>query len=103
MVRWVFLGLALTLAACGDKATETTTTTVTTETTTTTTPNPVYSACLSEAQRALPGKHVSAGAALLPSNARIIPPDGLVTQDYRPNRVNVNTDSAGIVTRIWCG
>ena len=101
MVRWVFLGLALTLAACGGKKTETTTT-VTTETTETTV-NPVYSACLSEAQRALPGKHVSAGAALLPSNARIIPPDGLVTQDYQPNRVNVNTDSAGIITRIWCG
>ncbi len=102
MFRWVLPGLFLALAACGSKKTETTTT-VTTETTTTTEVNQVYSACLSDAQRALPGKHVSAGAALLPANARIVPPDGLITQDYQPNRVNVNTDSQGLITRIWCG
>lgn len=99
MIRWVLPGLVL-LAACGGEKTVTTTTTTVT---TTESEPPVYSACLSEAQKALPGRPASAAAPLLPSNARIIPPDGLVTQDYLPGRVNVNTDSAGIITRVWCG
>ncbi len=34
---------------------------------------------------------------------RIIPPETAVTEDYRPNRTNVDLDSTGIVTRVWCG
>jgi len=35
--------------------------------------------------------------------ARIIPPDSVVTQDFRPDRMNVDLDAAGVIARIWCG
>jgi hypothetical protein len=34
---------------------------------------------------------------------RIIPPGSAVTMDHRPDRLNVETDDAGIITRIYCG
>ncbi|MDQ2090896.1 I78 family peptidase inhibitor [Marimonas arenosa] len=34
---------------------------------------------------------------------RIIPPGTAVTMDYRQDRLNVETDGAGIITRIYCG
>jgi len=34
---------------------------------------------------------------------RIIPPGTAVTMDHRPDRLNVETDAAGIITRIFCG
>jgi len=34
---------------------------------------------------------------------RIIPPGLSVTMDYLPERLNVETDEAGIITRIYCG
>ncbi|RKF16318.1 hypothetical protein D6850_01810 [Roseovarius spongiae] len=34
---------------------------------------------------------------------RIIPPDSAVTMDYRADRLNVDIDEDGIVTRVWCG
>lgn len=38
---------------------------------------------------------------LLPT--RIIRPGDLVTQDYRPQRLNIHLDGAGTVTRLSCG
>ena len=37
------------------------------------------------------------------ATARIIPPNSAVTQDYRPDRQNVDLNAAGVITRIWCG
>ncbi|WP_298092232.1 I78 family peptidase inhibitor [uncultured Sphingomonas sp.] len=34
---------------------------------------------------------------------RVIGPDTMVTMDYRIDRLNVETDAAGIVTRLRCG
>ncbi len=34
---------------------------------------------------------------------RIIPPNSAVTLDHRPDRLNVDVDDNGIITRIWCG
>lgn len=34
---------------------------------------------------------------------RILPPGSIMTMDHRPDRLNVETDDAGIITRIWCG
>jgi hypothetical protein len=34
---------------------------------------------------------------------RVIRPNAIVTQDYRPNRLNVHVDDAGTVTRLSCG
>jgi len=38
---------------------------------------------------------------LLPT--RIIRPGDLVTQDYRPQRLNIHLDATGAVTRLSCG
>lgn len=34
---------------------------------------------------------------------RIIPPGTAVTMDYRSDRLNVETDEGGTITRIYCG
>lgn len=34
---------------------------------------------------------------------RILKPGDAYTQDFAPNRVNINLDEAGVITRIWCG
>ncbi|MFY9240358.1 MAG: I78 family peptidase inhibitor [Roseovarius sp.] len=34
---------------------------------------------------------------------RVIPPNSAVTMDYRPDRLNVDLDEAGQITRFWCG
>lgn len=39
----------------------------------------------------------------LPEKARVIAPDSAVTQDFRPDRVNVDVDDAGLITGIRCG
>ena len=39
----------------------------------------------------------------LPKGTRIIHPDMAVTQDYRPDRLNIHVDKAGQVERVACG
>ncbi|MEB8387177.1 I78 family peptidase inhibitor [Rhodobacteraceae bacterium KMM 6894] len=34
---------------------------------------------------------------------RIIPPNSAVTMDHRPDRLNVDLDEQGVITRLWCG
>jgi len=34
---------------------------------------------------------------------RWIEPDGLVTLDYNPERINFKLDADGVITRIYCG
>lgn len=34
---------------------------------------------------------------------RVIAPDQMVTEDYQPDRINVETDAKGKVLRITCG
>jgi len=34
---------------------------------------------------------------------RIIPPNSAVTMDHRPDRLNIDIDEDGVITRIWCG
>ena len=63
----------------------------------------VLSACLDDTQMALVGQPVAQARAILPPTARIIGPDDIFTQDYRPTRVNADYNAAGIVTRMWCG
>ena len=46
-----------------------------------------------------------AGSLELPTDrpARVVPPDAMITMDYRADRVNFETDAFGIVTAITCG
>ncbi|WP_135502226.1 I78 family peptidase inhibitor [Roseovarius aestuariivivens] len=34
---------------------------------------------------------------------RILPPDSAMTMDHRPDRLNIDKDGTGTVTRVWCG
>lgn len=65
--------------------------------------NAGQTSCLTEEQKALVGEDIDAVQAALPEKSRIIPPDTAVTQDYRADRVNVDLDEDGVVTRVWCG
>lgn len=64
---------------------------------------PEKSACLTDTQKEFVGLDVDAVQDQLPERARIIPPESAVTQDFRPDRVNVDIDEDGIVTGVWCG
>ena len=59
----------------------------------------VLEACLEESQKLLVGQPVAQARLTLPATARIIGPDDIYVQDYRPERLNAE----GIVTRLWCG
>lgn len=34
---------------------------------------------------------------------RLLPPDSMMTMDFREDRVNIEMDESGTVTRVWCG
>ena len=36
-------------------------------------------------------------------DVRILPPGSMMTMDHRPDRLNVDLDDAGVITRLWCG
>lgn len=38
----------------------------------------------------------------LPDDTRVIPPGFAVTMDYREDRLNIETDSRGVITKIGC-
>ena len=34
---------------------------------------------------------------------RVIKPGQAITLDFNPSRLNIDLDSAGVITRVWCG
>lgn len=42
-------------------------------------------------------------AVTLPAPVRVIPPKTPVTQDFRPERTNIDLDAQGRIVRVWCG
>jgi Peptidase inhibitor I78 family len=60
-------------------------------------------ACGADQVQDLIGQPVDESRDRLAPEARIIPPNSPITQDYRPDRLNVDLDKDGIITRIWCG
>ncbi|MFD1341109.1 I78 family peptidase inhibitor [Litorisediminicola beolgyonensis] len=36
-------------------------------------------------------------------NTRILPPGSAMTMDYRPERLNIELDEFGVITRLFCG
>ncbi|PCH66748.1 MAG: hypothetical protein COC12_12535 [Rhodobacteraceae bacterium] len=60
-------------------------------------------ACGADRVQDMVGQPVEASRDRLAPEARIIPPNSPITQDYRPDRLNVDLDEGGIITRIWCG
>lgn len=59
--------------------------------------------CGAAALQALVGRPVAEVRGELPDEARIIPPGSAVTQDHRPERLNVDLDEGDVIVRLWCG
>lgn len=59
--------------------------------------------CGAGALQALVGRPAAEVQENLPEGARIIPPGSAVTQDHRPDRLNVDLDENGVISRLWCG
>lgn len=59
--------------------------------------------CGAEALQSLLNQPIEDVRAQLPDTARILPPDSVMTQDFRPDRLNVDLDAEGMITRFWCG
>jgi len=49
------------------------------------------------------GQPVSAIQSQLPERSRVLGPDGIATQDYRIDRLNIFVDGSGIIQRLTCG
>ena len=53
---------------------------------------------------ALVGEPISAfDQAARDKPVRIIPPGGIVTMEYNPDRLNIDLDNRGRIVRFWCG
>lgn len=48
-------------------------------------------------------KEADVAAGTFPAGTRMIRPDTAVTQDYRPERLNVHINAKGRIERIACG
>lgn len=59
------------------------------------------SACGADALQPLVGTQVEEHD--FADGTRIIPPGTPVTMDFRADRLNVETDEGGTITRIYCG
>lgn len=60
--------------------------------------------CAADELRYLSGSPVGSfdfGALMRP--VRILPPGSLFTQEFAPQRLNVDLDGAGTIIRLWCG
>jgi hypothetical protein len=42
-------------------------------------------------------------AMTLPQGTRVIEPGMAITEDYRADRLNLDLDAGGRITRVWCG
>ncbi len=59
--------------------------------------------CGASAYAGLVGQPLAAVTLPADPGARIIGPDTAVTLDFRPDRLNISTDSAGTIVRVSCG
>lgn len=65
---------------------------------------PDEDACGAAGRQGLLGLDTAALAAMsFPSGTRVIAPGTPVTEDYRPDRLNIDVDASGRITGVWCG
>lgn len=68
------------------------------------TKQPDPNACGASGMQNLIGKDDDVLAAFtLPQGTRFIYPGTPVTEDYRPDRLNIDIDQSGVITGVWCG
>jgi hypothetical protein len=106
MRAFLIAGAALALVACG----QTTTTTPAeepSETPTASAPQTREEAtaqdtCGGAAYRSLVGSSLAAVTLPADANIRVIQPDTVVTEDFRPDRINIIVDANGAITSVEC-
>ena len=49
------------------------------------------------------GQHVDTVRASLPAPHRVLEPGAAMTQDFRPDRLNVYVDGGAVIQRLTCG
>jgi len=59
--------------------------------------------CGAQALDPFVGQRLEAASEILPEDARILPPNSVMTQDHRPGRLNVDLDDRDVILRVWCG
>ena len=64
---------------------------------------PPSDTCGAEDYAGLEGKMLAAVTLPADLGARITGPDRMVTQDYRPDRLNIWVNEAGVIERLYCG
>lgn len=65
---------------------------------------PLEGTCGAEGLQGLVGQPASTLDTMRFANPlRVIGPDDMVTMDFRPDRLNIETDAAGRITRVRCG
>jgi hypothetical protein len=104
MIRALFVALALAAAACAPPASETPPETPEAEA-----PMPqtreeatAQDTCGAAQYRAMLGSNLAAVTFPADAGIRIIQPDTMVTQDFRPDRLNVIVDANGVITALEC-
>lgn len=65
---------------------------------------PDQNACGAAGMQSLVGQGRDVLAAMtLPQGTRVIEPGMAITEDYRADRLNLDLDAGGRITRVWCG
>lgn len=65
---------------------------------------PQENACGAAGMQDLVERDKSALAAMtLPVGSRVIEPGTAITEDYRPDRLNIDVDATGRISGVWCG
>lgn len=65
---------------------------------------PDADACGASGMQDLVGQDRSVLAAMtLPMGTRVIAPGMAITEDYSAQRLNLDLDARGRITRVWCG
>ena len=58
--------------------------------------------CGASAYRSFIGTNLAAVSLPADANIRVVQPDTMVTEDFRPDRVNIITDAQGQITSVEC-
>lgn len=105
MIRASLIALALAVAACtpggettkqDDGATTTASAPQTREDAT------AQDTCGAAQYSALVGTNIAAATFPAEAGIRVIRPGDMVTEDFRPDRLNINVDANGVITSLEC-